>query len=358
MLRFSLAGWSRPLYGLLMIDLIIAQFATLISPSNGVVTLAHLLILSVLATVWSLSAVAYLPMVLGIVALMQRLHWNQADFTQWPIALAWLSLAYGAVGYGLLFWQRQKQTLPQGALIWQEPLHKGSWLVSVLALIVPMEMSTFVIGMVVRAIFKQPLIEPFEMAQVEMVILVFAITGLLYLTAALVERKRDWGYGALLLLLSSWSIWLLLIQQQRELQLYALPASIYLLGLGWLEWKYGRRSFALWVDRLGLLLLFGSVFWQSFGENGSRYALVMIFEGLLIAWLGSLRRLRRLLYAGVVGVITAVVGQLIDPLFELDTFVLWLLGASLLAFAIALERRLEEVRVLSKELRTRLEDWD
>ena len=84
----------------------------------------------------------------------------------------------------------------------------------------------------------------------------------------------------------------------------------------------------------------------------------MIFEGLLIAWLGSLRRLRRLLYAGVVGVITAVVGQLIDPLFELDTFVLWLLGASLLAFAIALERRLEEVRVLSKELRTRLEDWD
>ena len=188
MLRFSLAGWSRPLYGLLMIDLIIAQFATLISPSNGVVTLAHLLILSVLATVWSLSAVAYLPMVLGIVALMQRLHWNQADFTQWPIALAWLSLAYGAVGYGLLFWQRQKQTLPQGALIWQEPLHKGSWLVSVLALIVPMEMSTFVIGMVVRAIFKQPLIEPFEMAQVEMVILVFAITGLLYLTAALVEQ--------------------------------------------------------------------------------------------------------------------------------------------------------------------------
>ncbi|MGB0385836.1 MAG: hypothetical protein ACPGWR_13530 [Ardenticatenaceae bacterium] len=358
MLRFSLAGWSRPLYGLLAVDLIVVQLATFAAPSSGLVTLTHALILSVLATVWTLSAVGYVPVVLGVVALMQRLHWNEANFTDWPVAIAWLTLLYGAIGYGLLFWQRQRPNLPPRALIWEEPLRKGGLLMSVLALILPLQLLPLVVGMMIRAIFNQPLIQAEEMAQVQMVISVFAITGLLYLTAALVERKRDWAYGALLLLLSSWSVWLLLIQEQRELQLYALPAGIYLLALGWIEWHYGSRRFAAWVDRLGLLLLFGSLFWQSFGENGGAYALLMIFEGLLIAWLGSTRRQRRLLYAGVTAVISAVISQLIDPLFQLDTFVLWLLGAALLALAIALERRLEEVRTLSKEWRLRLEHWD
>ena len=56
--------------------------------------------------------------------------------------------------------------------------------------------------------------------------------------------------------------------------------------------------------------------------------------------------------------INIIISQLIDPLFELDTFVLLLLGGSLLALAIALERRLEEVRILSKEWRLRLENWN
>jgi len=358
MLRFSLSGWSRPLYALLVVDIVLAQAATLISPSNGVVTLSHVFILSILALVWNIAVVAYLPMVLGVVALMQRLQWVKADFTQWPIALAWLALIYGAIGYGILFWQRQRAFLPSRLLIWQEPLQRGGWLVSILALILPLQTSTLLLALVFRTLFSPELaIQAFELAQIEMLTLVFAITGLFYLTAALVERKRDWGYGALFLLLSSWSVWLLLIQAQRELQLYVLPASLYLLGLGWLEWEYGNRRLAVWVDRLGLFLLFGSVLWQSFGEHGSRYALLMIIEGLLVGWLGSLRRLRRLLYAGVVAVITAVISQLIDPLFELDTLVLLLLGASLLALAIALERRLEEVRTLSKEWRARLENW-
>ena len=191
-----------------------------------------------------------------------------------------------------------------------------------------------------------------------MAITTFAILGLHYLFAALADQRPRLGYGALLLLLGSWSLWLVLIAQQDELQLYALPAAIYLLGIGWLEWQMGHRQLARWIDRAALLLLFGSVFWQSFGEHGPWYALLMIVDGLLVVWMGSWRRLRRLLYMGVTAVIIAVVGQLIEPLLALNTFVLLLLGALLVAFGIGLERRLEKVRALSKEWRSRLEHWE
>jgi hypothetical protein len=199
---------------------------------------------------------------------------------------------------------------------------------------------------------------PAELPQVEMLILVLAILGLFYLAAALAERWRSLGYAALVLLLAAWSLWLLLIQGQRELQLYAIPAAVYLLGVGWLEWQFGSRALARWLDRTGLLLLFGSALWQSLGAWGGAYATLMIVEGLLVAWLGSLRRLRRFLYAGVVAVVMAVAGQLIEPLLALNTLVLLLLGALLVTLGAVLERRLEKARALSKELRLKLEDWE
>ncbi|MCP5099738.1 MAG: hypothetical protein GY943_29645 [Chloroflexi bacterium] len=119
-----------------------------------------------------------------------------------------------------------------------------------------------------------------------------------------------------------------------------------------------HRQFARWIDRAALLLMFGSIFWQSFGDYGGWYAMLMIVEGLLVAWLGSWRRLRRLLYVGVTAVVVAVAGQLIEPLLALNTFVLLLLGGLLVALGIGLERRLDKVRDLSKELRSHLEHWE
>ena len=68
--------------------------------------------------------------------------------------------------------------------------------------------------------------------------------------------------------------------------------------------------------------------------------------------------LRRLLYAGVGGVVTAVAGQLVEPLLAANTYVLLLLGAFLVAVGIALERRLDKVRGFSKEVRALLEHWE
>jgi hypothetical protein len=242
--------------------------------------------------------------------------------------------------------------------VWERPLILAGWVVSLLALLNALILSVDIFTRLPTLfIFGGGLVSP-ELQAAHMLVRTFALLGLFYLTAALVEQRPRLSYLALLLLFTSWSMWLLLIQNARELQLYAVPAGAYLLLMGWLEWRSGSRAVARWLDWLGVLILYGSAFWQSFGANGELYALLMIVEGLLIAWLGSMRRLRRLLYLGMAGVITAVAGQLIEPLFALNTFVLLLLGAALVGLGIALERRLDKVRELSHELRAKMEHWE
>jgi cbb3-type cytochrome oxidase subunit 3 len=359
-LRLNMAGWSRPFYALLAVNLLIGQFMTLLhlTAAGPVVTLLNGLVLLLLATAWQLAPLAYAPPALGLLALFQALAWYDSPSTTIPVALAVLAVVYGLTGYGLQYGRQVVAVGWQRTVLWERPLRLAGWAVSGLALLSALGNAPDLPAVVLRFLFIRPVFLPVELPQVEMVILVLAILGLFYLAAALAERVRWLGYAALVLLLAAWSLWLLLIQGQRELQLYAIPAAAYLLGVGWLEWQFGSRALARWLDRAALLLLFGSVFWQSLGFGGGAYALLMIVEGLLVAWLGSWRRLRRLLYAGVVGVVTAVTGQLIEPLLALDTFVLLLLGALLVALGIALERRLEKVRDLSKELRLKLEDWD
>jgi hypothetical protein len=168
------------------------------------------------------------------------------------------------------------------------------------------------------------------------------------------------GYGAVAMLLAAYGLEWLLFLGQREVQWYALPAGVYLLSVGYLEWRQGRLALAGWIDRTAMLLLFGSAFWQSLAqEDGWRYALLMGVEGLVIAWWGSARRQRRFLYSGVSAVVIAVVGQLIEPLLSVNRWIVFgLAGLLLVSIAILVERRLETVMRLSQEWRERLEDWE
>jgi hypothetical protein len=358
--QFRPAGWSRPLYLLLAINLILGQLMALTSTSaaGSLVSAGHALILLLVITAWQLSLLTPLPLLLGLLALMLAPGWRQAPATGQIVSLAVLAAAYGIGGYSLRSAQAWLQMRWPWLLLWHKPLQGGGWLLSIPVWVLALESSNTVLTLALRYIFLTPAHSVAELRQVEMFILVSAVLGLFYLAAAVAHRWRWLGYAALVLLLSAWSLWLLIIQGQRELQFYALPAGVYLLAAGWFEWRYGSRDLARWLDRAALVLLFGSLFWQSLGAQGTIYAFVMVVEGLLVAWLGSLRRLRRLLYAGMVGVFTAVAGQLIEPLLALDTLVLLVLGALLLALGIGLERRLEKMRELSQELRLKLEEWD
>lgn len=354
-------GWSRPLYLLLVLNVAFGQTLAVAAGGAGTaVTFVHALLVGVVATLWLDNFLALVTLSLGVLTLAQLMAWLQIPFPQSLPAFALLALAYGVPGG----WLRLKQyktidprlnlpitpTLPY---VWTWPLYMGAWLLSVAVLVVAFNdfLGSFML-------FDWIVNSDTPAADIQAWLLTLALAGLFYLTAALVERWRWLGYGAVFMLLAAWSGWLYFLSGRQELQLYAIPAGFYLLGVGWAEWSWGSRGLASWIDRAALLLLFGSAFWQSFGPYGGVYALVMMAEGLLVAWFGSMRRLRRLLYAGVGGVVTAVAGQLVEPLLAANTYVLLLLGAFLVAVGIALERRLDKVRGFSKEVRALLEHWE
>ncbi len=351
--------WAWPFYLLVFADLLIGQALTLdLVWQSAAATLIHALLLGVLAQRWRLKGLAYAALGLTAVALAQWLAWLHVTESIWPQALALWALVAGAAGYGLRRWAREDDAAPGWIGLWERPLVRGGWLVSLLALGLMAGLGLDLATAVPSLLLFNGGLTTNQSLLADMIIRTLALLGLLYLTAALAENRPRLSYLALLLLFAAWSLWLLAIQGARELQLYAVPAGFYLLLLGWLEWERGSRAAARWLDWLGVLVLYGSALSQSFGFHGERYALLMMGEGLLLMWLGSLRRLRRLLYLGVAGVVTAVAGQLVEPLLALNTLVLLLLGAVLVGLGIALERRLDKVRDLSRELRLKMEHWE
>jgi hypothetical protein len=145
-------------------------------------------------------------------------------------------------------------------------------------------------------------------------------------------------------------------------QWYAISAGLYLLGVGWLEWRQGRKALARWIDRTGMLVWLGTAWWQSLPgvmPDGWPYAVLMGIESLLLIWWGSARRQKRFLYVGAAGIVLNAVTQSIEPLLSANRWVVFgVAGLLLVSLAILVERRLAAIRGLSLELRERLEGWE
>ena len=198
--------------------------------------------------------------------------------------------------------------------------------------------------------------------KVQMTMWVLALSGLLYLATAAARRWYALGYGAVALLLGAWALWWRFFMDMPGVQWYAVPAGLYLLGIGWMEWRQGRRTLARWIDRAGVLVWLGTAWWQSLPgvmENGWPYALLMGAESLLLVWWGSARRSRQFLYAGAVALVVNVVTQSIEPLLSVNRWIVFgLAGALLVGLAILVERNLKKIRQLSQEMRVRLDTWE
>ena len=361
--RGAISGWSRPLYALLVVDLLVAQWIALPDSGPGVViSLGHGLLVALLATAWVQPLLPYVAETLGLLALLQSFNQVETTLTDLPVALALLALGYGLVGYSLGYTRRQSLFAigRPSWRVWEKPLQQAGLLISTAVLGLTVILGVDIIGLVIRAFLGRPFLEAADVPTLQMTVSVLAITGLLYLAAALVERWTWLGYGAVALLLAAWSLEWFFIWGMRETQWYAVPAGVYLLGVGYLEWRQDHKTLARWIDRAGLLLLLLSSFWQSMTEpNGWPYALLMGAEGLAITWWGSARRQRRFLYFGVAGVVVDVVGQLIEPLLSANRWIVFgVAGLFLVAIAVLVERQLEAVMRLSRELRERLEEWE
>ena len=136
------------------------------------------------------------------------------------------------------------------------------------------------------------------------------------------------------------------------MQWYAIPAGLYLLGIAFIERARGNRNLARWLDYVAIMLMLGSLFWQTL-VYGWWFALLLGAEGLAAFWWGSARRLRRFFYAGMSGVVLAALGQLLNALQEVNQWITFgLIGIGLVVMAILVERRLETIKAWQQVLET------
>ena len=210
-------------------------------------------------------------------------------------------------------------------------------------------------GWSVRALFGLTFRQIVEPDIVYMLVWVLSLIGLLYVAAAAVFDRLKLGYLAVGMLLTGWFMYAFYINtwdNLRQLQWYATPAGLYLLGIGFLEWQRGHKNLARWVDYVAMFLLLGGFFWQTL-VFGWGFAILLGCVGFAAFWWGSARRLRRFFYAGMASVILAALGQSLNALQEINQWITFgLIGLVLVVLAILVEGRLEAIKAWQQVLET------
>jgi hypothetical protein len=329
------SGWSRPFYLFLVLDIFVAQFGSLSGTLAGMwVSLAHAVLIAVLASAWKSASFSYFGLLLGAVALFEWRAAGEVSRMSLPVHLAALALGYGALGFGYgLLAHRSAQTekelesksnsVPGWHSVWEIPLQRSGMLISFLALGLAPILGIDLLGWSVRALLGLSFRDLVEVETVQMVVWVLSLLGLLYAAASAVYRRLRFGYLAGAMLLTGWF-------------LYAYYINIWE-NLRHLQWY---------------VLLMGSLFWQTL-VFGWWYFLTLSAEGFVAFWWGSARRLRRFFYAGMAGVILATLGQLLNALQEVNQWITFgLIGLILVILAIIVERRLDAIKAWQQVLET------
>jgi hypothetical protein len=347
------------------LDMLSAEVGSLNGSFPGAgVSLVHMLLLGILASIWRSVGFAYLSAFLGFVALLQWRSAAEAPLLDLPIHLAWLALGYGALGFGYHLIKRRSGSAVEGTegqlewhAIWELPLQHFGMALSFFSLLLTFLLGLNIVGWSVRALFGLSFRQIVDLETVYMVIWVLSLIGLLYAAAAAVYRRMRLAYLAVGMLLTGWFLYAFFVHawdNLQELQWYALPAGLYLLGIGFLERQRDHRMLARWLDYAAILLMLGSLFWQTL-VFGLWFAMLLVSEGLAAFYWGSARRLRRFFYAGMAGVILSGLGQLLNSLQEVNQWITFgLIGILLVLMALVVERKLEAIKAWQQVL----ESWE
>jgi len=352
-------SWSYPLFIILLFDILIGQTLSLGGSWAAVsVTLVHIILLVILTSLWRSPSFAYGSLSLGLVALLEISAVQNWSPVRMPIAIALLMLLYGLAGYSVALVRmslNQDQELRFWIGIWELPLQRMGVGISLGNLVLAGFLGMDIVVWTISAILGLPFQNLVDYGVVQMAIGVLGFSGLFFVVSAMLHRWRQLGYIAVGMLLASWMLHVFYIRQLdslRYIQWYIIPVGVYLLSISFLEYHENNKSFARWIDYLAMALMIGSLFWQTI-LFGWIYALLLGGEGLAAMLWGSARRLRRFLYVGMIGVVSATVGQLINSLWSINQWVVFgIIGLMLVFLAVMVERKLEEFRSWQRVLDT------
>ncbi|TAK14680.1 MAG: hypothetical protein EPO32_00705 [Anaerolineae bacterium] len=346
-IRWPFAGhlltpsWAQPFFGFAAADVLIWQAVALFGYETTILLgIGHFVLLGLLAQLWLDSGLAY-----GALALLLLTAGSRLSMAGIPLSdtAAWI----GGMGLGLYLLARltdaycsRSQPRPTRLRVWVVPATNISVILTGLGVVSALP-----------AAFSKPTIAA----------IAFGFAGALYVAVAYRGRYHRLGYAGMALLLAAWVI--LLVQQEvSEPQWYAIPAGLYFVTIGFLERLRARRTFALLVEGFGLAVLLLTSFIQSTnGAAGFPYFVLLLAEGLLVAWWAAVQQLRVPFLTGVAAVVLNVVAQVIVTLSVYDRF-RWLIilgvGLMLVALAVVIERRRERIVTQARAWRETIESWN
>lgn len=336
-------SWAQPFYLAAAVDIALALLVG-ISPfaepgTTVIVTWSIALLLAGLATGWKDGVLAIGALILFTVGVDAGLVLYEADLATRLSVLALQGLAYWWSGQ-ILRWYTERAECPVPLLqVWTVPLQRWGMFANG--------------GAVVLSLI------PFETTLDTLpVSRVLALSGLLYVGKALVERNLRLSYLGSGLLVTAWFLTVLNSMPDR-LQLYAIPAGIYLLSIGAAErWQGAPRRTVQLLELLGMCILLVVTFWQSLSGNFF-YGALLGLEALLILVWGVLQRVRLLFFGGIIAFLVNLAVQGIGPIQTVDKALLFFtVGVCMVAGAILIERRRDYIREHTRQLLARLETWN
>jgi hypothetical protein len=186
----------------------------------------------------------------------------------------------------------------------------------------------------------------------------FAIAGLTYLADGGLRRVLWLAYlGISALVVVIWGV--LMALEVREPQAYVIPAGLTLLGIGWNERRFGRSLQYQGCMVPGMVLLMGTAFIQSLGQDGWPYALLLVAESLVaVAW-GVRNHLKRCVQVGGVALLANGVAQLAPALVEMSSWIqIGLTGAILLGVGMLALLKRDEILSARQRLTEEWRQWE
>jgi hypothetical protein len=173
-------------------------------------------------------------------------------------------------------------------------------------------------------------------------------------------RSRELGYFAVGLMEIAWVV-LLISQAISQPQLYAIPAGLYLVGIGAMERRRERYRIANILEGCGLAIILLTSLIQSLNpQSGFPYFVLLVVESLLaLAW-GAWRRVKVPFFMGLGTSALNVVAQLamVATVNDIWRWVI-ILGTGMLVIGLAIlyERQRERLALQIHEWQVELESW-
>jgi hypothetical protein len=338
LLSFS---WAQPFFLFVTLDIFLWGGVALFNIDTAlIVSVGYAVLLGLFAMLWKDRALAYVSLACTLLAVCVRLLGAGLPF---PILMAWI----GGIGLGTYFIGKLiEQTLeaikpkPSHLVVWPRPLRNFSVLLSTLAILGTL---------------------PFAITYTTACAAALAFAGALYLAFAYQGRRYWLGYLGTGMLLLAW-VMVLVIQDVRQPQLYAIPFGLYLAGIGYLERRQGRVMFGNIMECFGFSVMLLTSFVQSLGGTGGfPYFLLLMAESLAIFWWGAAQHCKTPLFIGIGGSVINILAQVVVlvNVYQVSRWFVTLgVGLTLVVIGVIVERKRERILSRAKEWRVTIEAWD